>query len=73
MPTDTERDDDPLAPLVATLIVGTLIAFAVLFVLLVGGLAAPARVWDIVVMVAPWYLGGAATLLIARWLGRRKR
>jgi hypothetical protein len=68
-----EPDNDPLAPLVALLIVGTLAACAVLFVVLAGGMAEPSKVWGVVRTVAPWYAGLAATLLIARWLGRRRK
>jgi hypothetical protein len=66
-------DDDPLAPLVAILVIGTILALCVVFVLITGGGVAPKRVWATVLAVAPWYAAGTALLLGVRWYGRKKR
>jgi hypothetical protein len=66
-------DKDPLAPLVAALVLGTILALAVVFVLVTGGGVSPKVMWGIVLQVLPWYALGTGSLLLARWLGQRKR
>jgi hypothetical protein len=67
-----ERDDDPLAWLVAGLILVTIVVFALIFITVVGGLVAPATMWHWIVVIGPWYVGLGGTLVLARWIVRRR-
>ena len=73
LPAVSDPDDDPLAPIMAALILGTLVAFAVGFVLFVGNTVSPARLGRIAMWASPFYAAAWVTLLLARWLGARKR
>jgi hypothetical protein len=68
-----DPDHDPMAPLVAAFVLGTILALVVLFITITGAIISVQTAWHYIVLIGPWWFGGGGTLMLARWIVRRKR